>query len=443
MVPNSFRGARGPLHLCALTVLATCLPIKNWINQASVERSDKVLVVSPSLPVLELEARVNPLAIRPAWRFDLSTLGKSIVTPASSTVNHSPTLAALSDGRLAMAWFGGSREGARDVQIYFSRFDGSRWEDARALMSTDGFIAATGRYITKLGNPVLHVDGARLNLWFVAVSLGGWGGARLNHIWSDDFGVTWSVPRLLVSSPFLNVSTLVRSAALSSMSFNRSDGKVSRETLLPAYFELSRKYPVMLRLDQQGRLVDRYPFGGVTGLLQPSVVVTGHKQENSLGVQPLTAYFRRAQAIPQENVFSASSADGGYTWTRATPIGIPNGDASVVAWADGPRTWLVANPSPKDRRSIAAFALDGPGNGERSSGPVSPNQGRSSEKNVGAAELAPIAPTIVLDPVNPATALPQEFSYPSFAQTGDGRLHLVYTADGRRTVRHRIWMPLP
>ena len=148
-------------------------------------------------------------------------------------------------GRLAMAWFGGSREGARDVQIYFSRFDGERWEGGRALISTDGFIASTGRYITKLGNPVLHADGSRLNLWFVAVSLGGWGGARLNHSWSDDQGQTWSVPRLVVTSPFLNVSTLVRSTAISSAAFARSDGKVSRETLLPAYFELGRKYPVM------------------------------------------------------------------------------------------------------------------------------------------------------------------------------------------------------
>lgn len=372
-----------------------------------------------------------------APRFDLSQPGLRVETPASSPANHSPSLAALSDGGLAMAWFGGSREGARDVQIFLARFEGQRWSAPQVVLSTDQLIRSSGRFISKLGNPVLMARGEQLHLWFVMVSAGGWGGARLGHMRSPDGGRTWSAPRLLVTSPFMNVSTLVRSTGwwIDPVSARPVGGPVTGrvagpvaggELFLPAYFELSLKYPLLLRLDDQGQLLDRYPFGALTGLLQPSVV--------SGPGDTLTAYFRRSLALPQARVHAATSVDGGAHWGAAEPIDVPNGDASVVAWADGPVHWLAANPEPGNRQAMAIYRLS-------ARGPAASPAGKDDQPTLRTPVQVLDLQRPLPDPARPGSFLHSEFSYPSVAQTRDGRLHLVYTADGRRAIRHWIWSP--
>lgn len=403
------RARRTGQVLCTLLVLA-CFPAKLWLDGRSPHPAADQAVAGNNP---RIDAASGPAMKR--QHFNLLSPGLSVPTPAHSKVNHSPSLAALPDGGLAMAWFGGSREGARDVQIFFARYDGNRWSEARGLFSTDGLIRATGRYLTKLGNPVLHAEGSRLNMWFVSVSLGGWGGARLNHSVSLDGGQSWSIPRLLVTSPFLNVSTLVRSAAL-------NIGGPRPEVLLPAYFELSHKYPVLIRLDAHtGEVLDRQRFGGMTGLLQPSLVRAEGEPDK------LSAYFRRSLALPSPRVYQADSTDGGLHWSAARPIAVPNGDASVVAWQDSSARWLVANPDPGNRHSIAVYSLnDEAATAERFVPPVQILDRQVPPKNNSS------------DPAEHS-----EFSYPSIAETIDGRLHLVYTAEGRKTVRHRIWEASP
>lgn len=441
-------------------VIGLSLPMKSWFEglfivgpAAQTILESTVKVGSSSSESQKSLADILPAAKGAAHaskvRYDLSRLELSYPTPAKSLANHSPSLASLGKGGLAMAWFGGSREGARDVRIFFARFDGDRWSEAQAIMGTDQLIAETGRYVTKLGNPMMYFDGERLHCWFVSVSLGGWGGARLNHMASLDRGLTWSSPKLLVSSPFLNVSTLVRGTALPTASnayrkttHSQDLSPVSRETLLPAYFELSHKYPVMLRVDSNSRIRDRYPFGDMTGLLQPSVVRTPWhpsamptpepKSEASPDhaaapgpSAPIVAFFRRSQAISQTKVFRSTSLDDGKTWTKAQALDVPNDDASVTAWAEPDETWLIANPDLGHRRSIASYRLP-------------------SFKALGGGASKPTEssiPSLVLDSVALSTPGHQEFSYPSFAKTEDGRLHLVYTADGRKTIRHRVWSP--
>ncbi len=428
-------------------VIGFALPFKSWLEEVSVGKGGQERLGSVSAD------STHPKQGDATWsgrngggltesNYDLSLPGLSIPTPAKSQVNHSPSLAALRTGELAMSWFGGSREGARDVQIFFAKFDGVQWSEARVIMGTDQLMQQTGRYLTKLGNPMLYFDGERLHCWFVSVSLGGWGGARINHMVSLNAGESWSVPKLLVASPFLNVSTLVRSTALAAMPESKLGmpapklPSVSRETLLPAYFELSQKYPVMIRVDMNSRILDRYPFGGRVGLLQPSVVRAPSASNTGGGNAatgqaatppatqnpnvPLVTFFRRGQAVSEAKVFTSRSLDDGQTWSAAQPIGIPNGDASVVAWADQTRIWLIANPELDSRRAIASFKLPDslPFSGE-------------------------LAPTQILDQVPATISGHQEFSYPSFAKTSDARLHLVYTADGRKGIRHRIWVPQP
>lgn len=66
------------------------------------------------------------------------------------------------------------------------------------------------RYIKKLGNSVVTIDDSkRFWLFYVSVSVGGWTGSSINVKWSDD-GIQWTPAKRLITSPFLNLSTLVK-----------------------------------------------------------------------------------------------------------------------------------------------------------------------------------------------------------------------------------------
>jgi predicted neuraminidase len=128
---------------------------------------------------------------------------------------HSASITGLPGGDLMAVWFAGSREGAADVQIRAARFDAgsNQWGAERVLASRESTQRAVGKHIRKLGNPVISLaPDNRLWLFYVSVSIGGWAGSAVNAMVSDDLGQTWSAPRQLVTSPFLNISTLVRAA---------------------------------------------------------------------------------------------------------------------------------------------------------------------------------------------------------------------------------------
>ena len=105
--------------------------------------------------------------------------------PTAAPSAHAATLAGLPDGRVAAAWFAGSREGASDVAVWFATLDAGVWTAPRAIATREGTAGATLAFVRKLGNPVLYDDGARLHLWFVSVALGGWAGSAVNHSVSE------------------------------------------------------------------------------------------------------------------------------------------------------------------------------------------------------------------------------------------------------------------
>ena len=148
---------------------------------------------------------------------------------------HSASITGLPGGDLMAAWFAGSREGAADVQIRAARFDArsGQWSAERVLATRESTQRAVGKHIRKLGNPVISLaPDQRLWLFYVSVSLGGWAGSAVNAMVSDDLGKTWSAPRQLVTSPFLNISTLVRAAPVF-----HADGSIG----LPVYHEFLGK----------------------------------------------------------------------------------------------------------------------------------------------------------------------------------------------------------
>ncbi|MBW8076623.1 MAG: hypothetical protein GJU76_00770, partial [Gallionella sp.] len=147
---------------------------------------------------------------------------------------HASSLIELNDGRVRAFWFAGSREGAEDVEIRSAVFDGKQWSEERGVIDREHTQQALLRYVKKLGNPVAAraPDGA-IWLYYVTVSLGGWAGSSLTTMTSRDEGETWSAPRRLITSPFFNISTLIKGTP-----FAYSDGTIG----LPVYHEFLGKF---------------------------------------------------------------------------------------------------------------------------------------------------------------------------------------------------------
>src|SRR5690606_7393355 len=179
---------------------------------------------------------------------------------------HSSAVAALPDGGLMSVWFAGTREGAADVQIRGARYDAQtgEWGEEMVLATRESTRDGIQKYIRKLGNPVIVMTpDNRLWLFYVSVSLGGWAGSAINATYSDDLGTNWSTPRQLVTSPFLNISTLVRSAPVV-----HADGSIG----LPVYHEFLGKFSEYLYLDRDGQVIDKFRISHGTDNLQPTVV---------------------------------------------------------------------------------------------------------------------------------------------------------------------------
>ena len=118
---------------------------------------------------------------------------------------HGANVIGTQDGDLLATWFGGSREGGRDVVIWGANYSLAlrSWSMPRRIIGPAETKVALGRYIKTVGNSVL-VRGEHDELWlyYVTVSVGGWAGSSLNVILSRDEGKTWDAPRRLITSPF-------------------------------------------------------------------------------------------------------------------------------------------------------------------------------------------------------------------------------------------------
>lgn len=318
---------------------------------------------------------------------------KSLFLPNPGASAHSVTLVELGDGRIGAAWFSGSREGAADVRIVYATFDGRSWSSAISVMERARAQHDTGRLVRKLGNPVLWRDAKGvLHLWFVSVGVGGWSGSAINHSQSTDDGRSWSQVERLVTSPFLNISTLVHGAPLA-----LSDGGVA----LPVYHEFIVKRPEWLRLDAHGKVLSKQRLPGAKSLLQPSAAVVEG--------QRILALLR--DAGPAHRIYASRSVDGGNHWdmAKATTLPNPNAGIALLRLADG-RLLLAGNPQDSNRNRLA-LQVSGDG-GSTWSPPRIVEEGGSDD----------------------------EYSYPALLQDRKGIVHLAYTWK-REKICHRRILP--
>lgn len=244
---------------------------------------------------------------------------------------HAASLIALKDGAIRAFWFAGSREGAPDVVINTSVFDpqAARWSAPTVVMDRVSAEKGLSRYIAKLGNPVpARMADGRMQLFFVTVSIGGWAGSSISSVISDDEGLTWGRPQRLISSPLINLSTLVKSPAITF-----TDGRLG----LPAYHEWIGRFGEFLRIEAS-QVIDKRRMSSGRGAIQPVVFADGS--------QEASAFFRQTRPSSQPKQIPVSETkDAGQSWVVSKDLEIPNPNSALAALtlANGTKLMVLNN----------------------------------------------------------------------------------------------------
>jgi predicted neuraminidase len=351
------------------------------------------------IPARQVPAYLPPVVIQAQQKgpvFDSHWVSNNETNEA-----HSASIA-ITNGKPVVVWYGGTEEGHRDVAIFSSSFDG-KWTTPRAIADRDSTEQALGRYIRKVGNPSLYSwpDG-RLGLYYVSVSFGGWAASSINYMESLDQGMHWTRPIRLVTSPFLNISTLVRTQGLP-----LSDGGVQ----LPVYHEFLGKFSETLRLSSDLTVMDKVRISRGKHSLQPAI--TNLDESSAIGLL-------RYSGDPPGRVLSVFSQDAGAHWSTPVRTELPNPDSAVSIINLGNGNLLLALNDLEDGRHRLSLAM-----------------GTADDLKI--VKVLEEETAIDLDHE-------YEFSYPSMTIDPDGFIHLVYTWNQKR-IKHlrfnREWLESP
>ena len=351
----------------------------------------------------------------------------NFVSSSPGQAVHAASLVELRDGRLRAVWFSGSREGAGDVAIKSAVLDPAthHWSDETTLYERRRIQQGLWRYVKKIGNPVIaRAPDGSLMLWMVTVSMGGWAGSSITWARSDDEGTTWSNPKRLVTSPFLNISTLVKGAP-----FFYQNGEIG----LPVYHEFVSKFSEILRISAQGEIIDKTRIPGSQTQLQPVVLVADETHAQM--------YMRSGRAVA---IMTSETTDAGKTWSATRATHWPNPDSALAGTvtASG-QQWLALNPGQKNREVLAMLQTSLGGSFDGAT-PWIVESGAARETRLSVADYE----RLLGDELKSSGAsesqirayvasarrqlcvhetCSEEFSYPFLLQSRDGFLHMVYT----------------
>ncbi|MEO6733740.1 MAG: family 78 glycoside hydrolase catalytic domain [Ferruginibacter sp.] len=299
-----------------------------------------------------------------------------IFKEASYSESHAATIAETSDGLIA-AWFGGTKEGNKDVCIWTSHLVNGKWTESTKV--ADGIINDTLRH--PCYNPVLYqVPGGDLLLFFkIGPNVAGWKGYMIR---SKDDGQTWGQRESLPDGflgPIKNKPVLIGGKLVCPSSTEKDGWKVHFEMTSDEGKTWSKTGPIN--------------DGKITSAIQPSIL--------SYADGRLQVLCRSRNRTINESW----SSDGGKTWSPMQASALPNNNSGTdaVTLKDG-RQLLVYNhvkPAP-----------DLP-NGKGARTPLNVAVSKDG-KNWEAALILDDSPV-------------SQYSYPSVIQTKDGMVHIVYT----------------
>jgi predicted neuraminidase len=314
------------------------------------------------------------------------------VSFSETAETHSASIAMLNSEIPAAVWYGGTEEGHSDVALFLSIFDGA-WSEPKVIADRASTENGLSRYIRKIGNPTLHVwpDG-NIGVFYVSVSIGGWGGSSVNYIESSDTGVTWSKPRRLVTSPFLNISTLVRTNAL-----ELENGHIE----LPIYHEFVGKFSESLLVSREIEVIDKRRISWGLDSLQPAIMPLDETSALAL---------LRYSGDPPGRIWSSLTSNSGRNWTTPELTPLPNPNAAIALLNTGDGNLLLAFNDAVDGRNRLSLATR------------SASEGTWKRRKVVETE------TNTID-------VEYEFSYPSLTKGKGDNIHLVYTWNQKR-IKH-------
>jgi predicted neuraminidase len=350
-------------------------------------------LTSWSKPLPNADPAFVVAATPPPADADRPVFESTFITPEEEgAIVHAPSICRTSTGDLFAAWYGGTREGAADVCIYFAKRSpgaDAPWQELRAIVSRDTARRELGRYVRKVGNAIVFADDAdRMWLVYVSIGVGGWAGSSLNVKVSEDLGATWSQSERLTLSPLFNISELVKCkpAPLARGGF-----------AVPIYHENLGLFPEMLWLNRSEngaiRAVKTRICGG-RSFIQPSIV--------PLDGAGAKAFLRRTSQTSA--VGFTETNDGGLSWSTPRYLDLPNPNAAVDGLLlSGGRILLAFNDDAHARENLTLALSNGGGRAWTRAAVI--------EDELGAGP------------------------YPYMIRGADGLIHLVYTWH-RRRIRH-------
>ena len=299
-----------------------------------------------------------------------------IFANASFPESHASTIAETPKGLIA-AWFGGTKEGNKDVCIWVSHLVNNQWTAPEKV--ADGILNDTTRYACY--NPVLYqVPGGDLLLFYkIGPNVAGWTGWMMR---SHDNGYTWSPREALPEGylgPIKNKPVLVNGVLVCPSSTEKTGWKV--------HFEYTA---------DQGKTWSRSEDindGKTTTAIQPSLLTYKDGKQQVLC------------RSKNRTVNESWSNDGGKTWSAVTATSLPNNNSGTdaVTLKDGTQLLVYNHVLP-------------PANATGGKGARTPlNIAVSKDGKTWYAALV-----LENSPVS-------QYSYPSVIQTKDGMIHVVYT----------------
>jgi alpha-L-rhamnosidase len=310
-----------------------------------------------------------------------------IFTEAPFAECHASTIEFTPEGLVA-AWFGGSKEGNNDVEIWMSRKKDGNWSAPVAV--AHGIQHKDKRYPT--WNPVLFQipDGKLILFYKVGPNPREWWGELKT---SSDYGQSWSRSYRLpedIIGPVKNKPILTEDGRLISPSSTENDG-------WRIHFEVSPDAGKTWKL--VGPINDAETFD----VIQPSILKHGGDTLQVLA------------RSKNNRIITTWSYDGGYTWTPLKPAGLPNPNSGIDAVTLGNGIHLlVYNHSETP--------------GGQWGGPRTP-------LNVAISEDGKKWKSVITLENSPG-----EYSYPAVIQSEDGLVHITYTWK-RKRIKHVVLDP--
>ena len=309
---------------------------------------------------------------------------EQVFTDAPFKECHASTLIESAEGKLLAAWFGGTRESNKDVEIWISEKHNGKWSAPKSV--ANGIINDTLRYAC--WNPVLfRTPDGKLSLYYkVGPNPREWWGMVIR---SSDEGKSWSAPEKLpdeILGPIKNKPITLSSGVILSPSSIETKTEVWHSHIERSVDGGKSWEKITIDPNNPAKVIQPtlllYPGGKIQALLRnnQNVIMESWSADEGKSWSPLA----------KTEVLNPNSGIDGVTLKLGLQVLVYNPQKGGGDWVNG-----------RNKLNIAA-SVDG-----------------KSWKDVAVLE-------------NQESG---EFSYPAIIQTSDGVIHVMYTYN-RKSIKH-------